>query len=321
MLKSCFTEIYRFSVLSKKENKYLYIEYYRDKAINEDSIMKKKIETEIQSLATDLLHIKDSRSTQEWKEITLQLYEKLCVLDYLESQLGVSQEMSKPWSLDIAKHTIKKMGSEEESTLDFEGKLEFVKSEETEIDPVTNPSKQTATLSFEENLETATTEEVEITPETNPITEVEKVTSEVTHTTVEISSEKTVAQQPRKRESDELQRFASTYKTPVFGRKKASDDIDENKNSAQAAKKPKSINDSLNRGLHIGLNDRIAFINHLFSGSTQDFNRVLSQINTMDDFNSVQSFLEEQIKPDYRNWEGKEEYSERFTMIIEKKFS
>src|SRR5690554_4545327 len=52
--------------------------------------MKKRIEAEIQSLATDLLNKKDSRSTQEWKNITMQLYDKLCVLDYLEKQLHVS---------------------------------------------------------------------------------------------------------------------------------------------------------------------------------------------------------------------------------------
>lgn len=285
--------------------------------------MKKKIEKDIQSLAKDLLNVKASNSTQEWKEITIQLYQKLCVLEYLENQLGVSEETPKSWSADVAKHTMHKTDTEEESTLSFDAASETIKSEETkiEIEPEQTSYEQTETISFQENIEPITQEEVEIEPETNPITETEKLTAEITHTTVEITSEKSVAQQPKKRESDELERFASTYKTPVFGRKQTSDAMDENKNSAQAGKRPKSLNDSLNRGLHIGLNDRIAFINHLFSGSTQDFNRVLSQINTMDDFNSVREFLDQQIKPDYRNWEGKEEYSERFTTIIEKKFS
>ena len=56
--------------------------------------MKKKIETNIHSLATDLLNNKDSRSTQEWKDVTMQLYEKLCVLEYLEKQLEISQDTS-----------------------------------------------------------------------------------------------------------------------------------------------------------------------------------------------------------------------------------
>lgn len=285
--------------------------------------MKKKIEKDIQSLAKDLLNVKASNSTQEWKEITIQLYQKLCVLEYLENQLGVSEETPKSWSADVAKHTMHKTDTEEESTLSFDAASETIKSEETkiEIEPEQTSYEQTETISFQENIEPITQEEVEIEPETNPITETEKIPAEITHTTVEITSEKSVAQQPKKRESDELERFASTYKTPVFGRKQTSDAMDENKNNAHSVKRPKSLNDSLNRGLHIGLNDRIAFINHLFSGSTQDFNRVLSQINTMDDFNSVREFLDQQIKPDYRNWEGKEEYSERFTTIIEKKFS
>ena len=44
--------------------------------------------------------------------------------------------------------------------------------------------------------------------------------------------------------------------------------------------KPKNLNDKLKTGLKIGLNDKIAFIKHLFLGSDTDYNRVLSQLNT-----------------------------------------
>lgn len=295
--------------------------------------MKKKIETEIHSLATDLLNIKNSRSTQEWKEITIQLYEKLCVLEYLENQLDLSDETPKSQKLEAAKHIVHKTDNKEESNTSFEGKSEVApiitsneettienfeeQSEEIKVEEDSTPiyREQTATLSFEENTEITVSEKEE--SEINPITEVEETTTEITH----ITKETTVTQQPKKREADELERFASTYKTPIFGRKQPNSETNQITNNTQAIKKPKSLNDSLNRGMHIGLNDRIAFINHLFSGSTQDFNRVLSQINTMDDFDTAQNFLENQIKPDYRNWEGKEEYSERFTAIIEKKFS
>src|SRR5690625_7396781 len=56
--------------------------------------MKKKIETDIHSLATELRDNKAGRSTQEWKELTMQLYEKLCVLEFLENQLDGSYETS-----------------------------------------------------------------------------------------------------------------------------------------------------------------------------------------------------------------------------------
>ena len=77
----------------------------------------------------------------------------------------------------------------------------------------------------------------------------------------------------------------------------------------------------VNSGLPIGLNDRIAFIKQLFDGSTDDYTRVLSQINSMTTFKESVSFVENNIKPDYNNWAGKEEYVDRFLSIIEKRFN
>lgn len=85
--------------------------------------------------------------------------------------------------------------------------------------------------------------------------------------------------------------------------------------------RPKSLNDSLGKSISLGLNDRIAFEKNLFSGSTDDLNRVLSQLNTMHTFDEAKDFIENLVKPDYNNWEGKEEYEERFMAIVEKKFN
>mgnify|MGYP001221699646 FL=1 len=74
-------------------------------------------------------------------------------------------------------------------------------------------------------------------------------------------------------------------------------------------------------GLHIGLNDRLAFVNHLFENNNEDYDRVISQIKTMDSLEEITDFVQEVIKPDYGNWEGKEEYEERFLEIIGKKFN
>lgn len=85
--------------------------------------------------------------------------------------------------------------------------------------------------------------------------------------------------------------------------------------------RPKSLNDSLSKSISLGLNDRIAFEKNLFGGSTDDLNRVLSQLNTINTFDEAKSFIDELVKPDYNNWEGKEEYEERFMAIVEKKFA
>ncbi|MGZ9676970.1 hypothetical protein [Flavobacterium sp. GNP001] len=81
-----------------------------------------------------------------------------------------------------------------------------------------------------------------------------------------------------------------------------------------------SLNDKLAKGIHIDLNDRLAFIKHLFANSSEDYNRVLSQINTFNSFYETRDFVQDMVKPDYNNWEGKQEYEDRFMDIIEKKF-
>ncbi|MEM6722150.1 MAG: hypothetical protein AAF611_22675 [Bacteroidota bacterium] len=85
--------------------------------------------------------------------------------------------------------------------------------------------------------------------------------------------------------------------------------------------KPKSLNDRLNTGISIGLNDRIAFTKHLFDGNQEDYNRVVSQLNTIESETEAKDFIYNMIKPDYNNWTGKEEYETRFMEIIERKFS
>lgn len=88
----------------------------------------------------------------------------------------------------------------------------------------------------------------------------------------------------------------------------------------KAEPKTVSLNDKLAKGINIDLNDRLAFIKHLFGNSSEDYNRVLSQLITFDTFYETRDFVQEMVKPDYNNWEGKQDYEDRFMDIIEKKF-
>lgn len=84
----------------------------------------------------------------------------------------------------------------------------------------------------------------------------------------------------------------------------------------------KSLNDKgTNKLLKVDLNNRLAFVKHLFNGSTEDYNRVLSQLNTIDSYERSVSFIKNMVKPDYAHWAGKEEYEERFMFLIERRFS
>jgi hypothetical protein len=85
--------------------------------------------------------------------------------------------------------------------------------------------------------------------------------------------------------------------------------------------KPIAVNDASKRIITFGLNDKIAFEKHLFGGSGEDLNRVISQLSTYDTLQEAQDFIEDMVKPDYNDWEGKDDYVQRFMEIVEKKFS
>ena len=107
----------------------------------------------------------------------------------------------------------------------------------------------------------------------------------------------------------------------------SNNDLKEKKNIEipvlETPKEPKSVslNEKLAKGFHIDLNDRIAFTKNLFGNSTEDYSRVLNQLLTFDSYAEAKDFIENMVKPDYNNWEGKDDYAERFLGIIEKKFA
>ncbi|MBE7629176.1 hypothetical protein [Tenacibaculum piscium] len=82
----------------------------------------------------------------------------------------------------------------------------------------------------------------------------------------------------------------------------------------------KSLNDFLQKAIQIDLNDRIVFVRHLFDGNQNDFNRVVSQLNTFKTESEAKRFITEMIKPDY-NWSGKEIHEARLFEIIERRFA
>ena len=107
---------------------------------------------------------------------------------------------------------------------------------------------------------------------------------------------------------------AGFEETPIF------EPVSKSQNGVSNGKK--SLNDQLKvGGLNIGLNDKIAFIKHLFDGKSEDYDRVLSQLNTFASYTIAKNFIVDIVKPDYNNWEGKEEIEERFMQIIETKFN
>ena len=112
--------------------------------------------------------------------------------------------------------------------------------------------------------------------------------------------------------TDNFEDLFSSVANPEFITK------EENKN--QISLESKKLNESLIKGINIGLNDKIAFTKSLFDGNEEDYSRVVSQIQTYTSWDEAFNFLNNIVKPDYNNWEGKEEIEKRFLKCIESNF-
>jgi hypothetical protein len=83
----------------------------------------------------------------------------------------------------------------------------------------------------------------------------------------------------------------------------------------------KSINDVVFQNqIQIGLNDRIVFVKHLFNENQEDFNRVISQLNSFKDIKEAKSFIHKVVRPDY-DWSSQEELQDRLMNLVERKFA
>lgn len=231
--------------------------------------MRKKIETELKALATEILHLPEFTDVEALQKKSLELYEKLTLLkfvdNYFETRFEDVEISFSPSKIEEEQDELNKLQVDLKAELlpteadFFNEKAELSKSEEEEfIDETFNflnyPNKQ---LSLEEELENAISADV------------------------------------------------------------ASDLFEK---SVRVEPKSVSLNDKLNNSaIQVGLNDRIAFVKYLFNGSQEDYNRVLSQLNSFDTEDEAKDFLLNIVKPDYY-WNDKLEYEQRFLFLIERKF-
>lgn len=246
--------------------------------------MKKKVRKQIEELAEKIVKESASQDISTLKKHARLLYEKLVIMEYLELQLNEGQIAEFEESLDSKSFREQNWFREPQPVPEPENKEEI-------IEPATEKIKDL-------------------------VAQMPKESQELDEFLEEILPKKEYA----KNDWDEI---SSHYKDiPVFERKatsKTSETASDKK--IQETDRPKSLNESLNLGLNIGLNDRLAFIKQLFNGSADDFTRVVSQINTLESFEQAERFINEQVKPDYNQWQDKEEFAERFLLHVEKRFT
>lgn len=81
-----------------------------------------------------------------------------------------------------------------------------------------------------------------------------------------------------------------------------------------------TLNGQYGAALHFGLNDKLAFVQHLFAGDEEDFKRVISQLSTIETQERAVAFIENLVKPEYGHWEGKEAYEARFLSLVSQRY-
>ena len=129
-----------------------------------------------------------------------------------------------------------------------------------------------------------------------------------------------VTELPLEEESAAIEDLFATVANPVFIKKDVKSKEQEPLDPPTESPGPKNLNDILGKGIQIGLNDRLAFINNLFDQSEGDYQRVISQVQTLSSWEEAQNFIEQMVKPDYDFWEGKEEFEARFLKCLESNF-
>ena len=129
-----------------------------------------------------------------------------------------------------------------------------------------------------------------------------------------------VTELPLEEESAAIEDLFATVASPVFIKKEVESKGQTPPDQPTDSTASKNLNDILGKGIQIGLNDRLAFINNLFDQSEEDYQRVISQVQTLSSWEEAQNFIEQMIKPDYDFWEGKEEFEARFLKCLESNF-
>jgi hypothetical protein len=243
--------------------------------------MKKKLESELISIAHRILKLKGKEDVDRLHDEVAKLYEKLTVLKFAQEN--------------------------------FEDDLPTIGNDSSFFDMLDTAFNNTVSDNIEVedrlyvNLDERDEEEI-MEPAMEKIKDIVAQMPQETQQVDDMMEE--VVTKTMTYESD-IEELAADYKEiPVFER------------VADANTNNKSLNEKLkNNSFNIGLNDRIAFIKHLFDNKDKDYERVLSQLNTVTSFKDASNFILNVIKPDYNNWEGKEEYEDRLMEIIENKYN
>lgn len=296
-------------VFHKFSNKYVLLSNFNLQ------LMHKKLESDLMSLAHSLLKMKNKDDVLALKEKAQEIYEKLSLLAFVEEYVNTTPNLQ-----ETKEELVAKVEKSLEDKVLISKEIKVEETPKTIVHQLENEYLTIADEKLEAEIGTGFEEE--------KIKTKEEVAEKHEYLEVEVEEEK--IEQP----FDDLEGliFGDTKPTNFKDDPKDVGNIptleDELKDTIPVdvmanlfePVKPKSLNDKLQTNINIGLNDRIAFVKNLFGGSQEDFNRVVSQLNTFKTEQEAKKFINKMVKPDY-NWSKQEELEARFMEIIERRFA
>ncbi|MGB0881028.1 MAG: hypothetical protein ACPGTO_10715 [Polaribacter sp.] len=249
--------------------------------------MHKKLEADLVSLAHSLLQMKNKEDVFALKEKAYEIYEKLSVLAHIEEYIKTTPN-AKETKEELILEVEKSFEQKQEATQPIEEKETVIPLLE---DKIIDDKKEVS----EEEKETVEEQIIE-----QPFDEIEELLfsddDDVKNDVRDVGERKTVTLEEELEDTISVDVMANLFDNAM----------------------PKSLNDKLQTSIQIGLNDRIAFVKNLFNGSQEDFNKMVSQLNTFKTENEAKKFINK-TKHDY-NWSEYEDLEARFIEIIERRF-
>jgi hypothetical protein len=243
--------------------------------------MKKKLESELISIAHRILKLTGKEDLEKMQSESALLYQKITILKFIESNQDVQ--------------TTDAVGMDTSFFDSLDGAFNNKVTDSVEV-----ADKTFVNIDNEE-------EEAIMEP---AIEKIKDIVAQMPEETVEVDAIIDAINEPTETIVHDLNELSPSYaQLPIF-------------DAIEPETTQTSLNDQLKtQGFQIGLNDRLAFVKNLFENRNEDYERVMSQLTTLDSFEEATSLLNSIIKPDYNNWEGQEEIEARFLEIIEKKFN
>ncbi len=246
--------------------------------------MHKKLISELNSLAHDILKMRDKDDVFALKVKASKVYEKISVLAYIEEYINTT-----PQATETKEELLAKIEKNKQKDTKPKKKDEFIPKQEVKVH-----KKQTKDVLNEVILNVKPKKDVN---------SIDVVDEEVI---IHKQEQKVQNNELKGTLDDELQDTLSVdLMTELFTK----------------VEPKKSLNDKLSDKdiIKIELNDRIAFVKHLFEGNESEFNKAVKTLNKAKKLTKAMEFVQE-IKLKYGWTIDKIGYEERFIEIIERRF-